>query len=429
MVIYGYGPEVDSLMREIDRRGVPLVLIEEDETTALRLHARGHRVVHASLVEGELDLRPLGKARALVANGPDENDALLAMTARELGFRGPIVALIDNPHRRAPMPLAGVTTAFTPKHVLAAAVAVRASTGIGQRITGVEPLGQPFEVAEVRVHDTSPLANTTLNDAGIHAATGAHIVARWVDDALYPPPTADELVQPGMILIAAESPDSIKRLNEMVRPLPQEGAIVVAGYGDVGRKVVEMLTDAGEEVCAIDANDHPGVRVVGDVLDTSVLGRAGVNAARVVILACEGDSATLLATTGVRSYAPDVPIIACVDLSENGARIHRAGADFIFSVSQVAGQLLAYHILGEMVSQQARIKVGKLDAGRLAGHSPLEAHIRDRSGCAIVAVESAGEVIMDIPPPFVLKGTDAIYVCGTLDAFNGFHEEFAEAVG
>lgn len=135
MVIYGYGPEVDSLMREIDRRGVPLVLIEEDETTALRLHARGHRVVHASLVEGDLDLRPLGKARALVANGPDENDALLAMTARELGFRGPIVALIDNPHRRAPMLLAGVTTAFTPKHVLAAAVAVRASTGIGQRIT------------------------------------------------------------------------------------------------------------------------------------------------------------------------------------------------------------------------------------------------------------------------------------------------------
>ena len=35
---------------------------------------------------------------------------------------------------------------------------------------------------------------------------------------------------------------------------------------------------------------------------------------------------------------------------------------------------------------------------------------------------------MDISPEFILTGTDAIYVCGTIDAFNGFYEEFAEAV-
>ena len=39
-----------------------------------------------------------------------------------------------------------------------------------------------------------------------------------------------------------------------------------------------------------------------------------------------------------------------------------------------------------------------------------------------------GEIIMDISPEFILTGTDAIYVCGTVDAFNGFYEEFAEAV-
>jgi voltage-gated potassium channel len=189
-----------------------------------------------------------------------------------------------------------------------------------------------------------------------------------------------------------------------------------------------MLTDAGEEVCAIDEREQPGVEVVGDVLDAAVLRRAGVATARVVILACEGDSATLLAATGVRSYAPDVPIIACVDLSENAARVQRAGADFTFSVSQVAGQLLAYHILGEMVSQQARIKVGKLDAGRLVGQHPLAESIRDETGCAIVAVLRAGEVIMDIPDSFALTGSDAIYVCGTVDAFNGFHAELAEVV-
>ncbi len=182
-------------------------------------------------------------------------------------------------------------------------------------------------------------------------------------------------------------------------------------------------------VCVIDDTDQPGVEVLGDVLDAGVLERAGVATARVVILACASDSATLLASTVVRDYAPDVPIIACAALADNVGRIQKAGADFALSVSQVAGQLLAHHVLGEMVSQQARIKLVKLGAGRLAGHHPLESRIRERTGCTVVAVERGGEVIMDIPPSFVFAETDALYVCGTVNAFNRFYDAFAESHG
>ncbi|RLA13668.1 MAG: hypothetical protein DRQ59_04820 [Gammaproteobacteria bacterium] len=429
VVIYGYGPEVASLMEELDSRDVPMVVIEEDETKARRLLGRGVRVVSASLVDGDLDLRPLANARALVANAEDELDALLAVSARELGFAGPIVALIDNPNRRGPMLLAGATAAFTPNHVLAAAIAVRASARIGPRITGVQPLGNLLEVAEVRVHDQTPFANRTLEESGIYADTGAHIVGQWVDNSLDSPPANDALLLPGMILIAAGSPDSIKRLSEFARPITQEGTIVVAGFSDVGSKLVEMLTDADESVCVIDKTAQPAVDVVGDVLDTAVLESAGVRTARVVILACKNDSATLLAATVVRDYAADVPIIACAELADNVGRIQQAGADFALSVSQVAGQLLAHHVLGEMVSQQTRIKLSKLAAGQLAGRHPLESGIRERTGCSVVAVERAGEIIMDIPPSFALAEEDAIYVCGTTRAFDRFHEEFAVSSG
>jgi Trk K+ transport system NAD-binding subunit len=167
--------------------------------------------------------------------------------------------------------------------------------------------------------------------------------------------------------------------------------------------------------------------VVGDVLDTVVLERAGVATARVAILACENDSAALLAATVLRNYTPDVPIIACVDLVENVGRMQQAGADFALSVSQVAGQLLAYHVLGEMVSQQARIKLVKLGAGRLVGRNPLESRIREHTGCSVVAVERGGQVFMDIPPSFVLSEEDALYVCGTVNAFDRFYEEFTES--
>jgi len=426
VVIYGYGAEVASLMEELDGRGIATLVIEEDEARARRLHARGVLVVHASIAEGDLDLRPLLKARALVANGDDEYNATLALSARELGFDGPIVALIDNPNRRAPLQLAGATAAFTPTHVLAAAVAVRASAQISPRITGVQPLGNFLEVVEVRIHDASPLAQKTLAESGLHTQTGVHIVGQWAQGMLASAPAADEPLQPGTILIGAGSPDSIKRLSEVARPIKKEGRIVVAGYGDVGSKLVEMLTDAGEDVCVIDEREMQNVDVVGDVLDSSVLERAGLADARVVILAGENDSATLLAATVVRDFAPDIPIIACAALEENVNRLQQGGADFALSVSQVAGQLLAHHILGKMVSQQAHIKLVKHPAAQLAGHHPYESSIDESRQCRIVAVERDGEIIMDIPTGFTLDADDDIYVCGTVDALNRFYDSFQQ---
>ena len=104
VVVYGYGPEVHSLLSELERRAMASVVIEEDETAARRLHARGQQVVHVTLAEQELDLRPLARARALVLNGEDDANVLLALSAREVGYEGPIVATIQDPRRRASMP-------------------------------------------------------------------------------------------------------------------------------------------------------------------------------------------------------------------------------------------------------------------------------------------------------------------------------------
>jgi Kef-type K+ transport system membrane component KefB/Trk K+ transport system NAD-binding subunit len=424
VVIYGYGPEVESLISELETRGSPTVVIEEDEAVARRLHERGQRVVHARLAEKELNLGPLARARVLVANGEDDNNAVLTLEAREQGFGGPIVALVRNPHRRAPMLLAGATATFTPAHVLAAAIAARASTKISPRVAGLQPLGQHLEVAELRVHGESPLANRTLAEAGIRAQTGANIVGQWFEDTLRSPPAADEKLEPDTILVAVGSPDSIRGLREMARPITQAGRLIVAGFGDVGQALARYLTDAGEAVCVIDIVERPGVDVVGDVLDSSVLERAAVADARAVLFALGNDSTTQFAATVVRSYAPDLPIIAGVKLSENVERIQKAGVDFAISVSQVAGQLLAHHVLGETVSLQPRIKLVKTGPGPLEGKNPLAARIRERTGCSVVAVERDGQILMDFPPSFNLARNDALYLCGTRDAVNLYYEEY-----
>ena len=428
VVIYKYGPEVESLIVEFDSRNLPILIIEDDESVARRLHTRGERVVFASISEEDLDLSALVSASALIANAEDEYNAMFCMAARELGYSGPVIAMVENPNRRAPMQMAGATVAFTPNHVLAATIAVRASARIGPRITGVQPLKHLLEVAEVRVHEHSPLLGKTIEES-IHAKTGAQVVAQWRDGGLDSAPAADQSLEEGMLLVAAGSPESIKRLSEVGHPISSEGTIVVVGFGDVGSKLVEMLQDAEEDVLVVDETGQPGVDVVGEASDARVLENAEVTRARVLILACENDSASILAATVARDFAPDVPIIACAVLEENVGKIQQAGADFALSVSEVSGQLLTHHVLGEEVSQQARIKMVRVSAGLLAGKHPHRAKIREYTGCAAIAVERDGEILMELADDFILEKNDALYVCGMVEAFENFYEVFGNQAG
>ena len=424
VVIYGYGPEVETLIEELSSRRIPLVVIEENEAEARRLLENGLRVVHVNLAADSFDLGPLAKARALVANGADDDNALFILGAREAGFAGPLVAMIKHPHLRGPVLLAGATAAFTPNHVLAAAIAVRASAMIGPRVAGVEPVDSLIEVAELRIHDQSPLANRTLSDTELYSRTGAHIVGKWTDDSLGLPPAPREILKPGAILVAVGTPGNIHKLNEIARPITQQGPIGVIGFADVGRKLVEILRAAGEEVRVVHDKKSTGVDVVGDVLDVKVLECPAIAEARVLILAMDSDGANLFAAAVVRDHFPEIPLLACVSHVENAVRVQRAGADFALSISQVAGQLLIHHVLGETISPTPRIKMVKLRPGPLAGRHPFAARIRERTGCSVVAVERNGEVIMEFPASFVLEPGDALYVCGTPAAFERYYEEF-----
>lgn len=427
VVIYSYRPALETLLNELESRGVPRIFIEEDESVARRLQSRGEWVVLASIADGLLDLQPLSKARAMVVAGPDDLSALLSMGAREHGFSGPIVALVDNPFRRASVHLVGVSAAFTPTHLLAATVAVRASVRIQPRITGIEPFQNLLEVAEIRVTDDSPLAHRSLAEAKVRERTGVHIVGRWLNGELHSPPTADHPIEPGVILVGCGTPSQIQSLSEMVRPITQEGTIVVAGYGGVGRHVAQILREADEDLCVIGPDATAGVDVVGDVLDQKTLERGNVRDARVVIVAGENDGATVLAVTLIRDFAPHVPIIACAEAIDMVSRLQKAGADFALSLSQITGQILIHHTLGEMISQQPRIRLAKVTAGALAGRHPHKAKIRELTGCTVVGVQRNGAIIMDIPLDFKLISDDGVFICGTTRGFTRFYQEFGDS--
>lgn len=430
IVVYRYGPAVATLVEELERRDLPVLVIEEDEAEARRLLEREERVLFGRLGDDLLERAWLADARSLIANGSDDANAAVALAARQLGYSGEILALVEEPFHRKPLLLAGATAAYTPRHILGAALAARASEQISPRVAGIQQLGRQLQLAEIRVERGAELAGRTLAELRVGTHTGATVLGLWRGGELEAPVGADTHVDARGVLVALGAPAALEKLAALCGrggPVQRQGPFVVGGCGEVGAKVVELLRDAGEQVRVIDRTARPGVDVAGDVLDPRVLERAGIGDAQAVILALDTDTATLFATVMVRDLAPEVPVIARVNAAENVERIHRAGADFALSISQVSGQMLARRILGEdAVALAPQLKVLKATAHGFTGRRPAELELRAETGCSVVAVEREGAVLLDLSGPFRFAPGDAVYVCGSREATRRFLERYPQ---
>ena len=426
VLFHRYGPGVDSLIEELERVHAPFVILESDPTLARSLHERGYAVVLGRLDEDLALLAGVEQARALVTNADDHDDATFIMMARERGFAGPAYALAENPLHRAPMVKVGATAVYTPSHVLAAALAARASARISPPAEGLSLIGGQVGLAEYRAHPDSPLAGQRLGDIQMRRRLGVTLVGQWRGGVFEPARGPETRIIPGAILVVIGEDNNLAKVEALAAPIPRSGPIVVAGFGTVGSKVVEMLHDAGERTLVIAEAPAQGVDVVGNVLERGVLERANVSEAGTVVLALSSDSAGIFATAVVRDFAPKVRLVARVNRASNVPRLYQAGADFALSIGQVAGHLLARHLLGSsavMVEQGLRCM--RLSAGTLIGRHPWQAEIRERTGAAVVAIERGGQTLVEFPDDFRVESGDGVFVCGTQASLDLYQRELA----
>ena len=430
VLVYRYGPPVATLIEQTRREGLESVIVEPEERQARRLMDRGYSVVAGPLDDTVLDRAGLGRAHALIANGSDDENAAVILGARQAGFDGEILALVEEPYHRTPMMLAGATAVYTPRHILGAALAARASERISPRVEGVQALGGKLIVSEVRIEKDSRLAGQTLAQSELGSRTGVTIIGQWVAGSLESPPSQDMVIVPGGILLVAGSAESVHRLAELgagTTPLRRSGHFLLAGYGEVGQKVADLLRSVGEEVEVIDRYEAEGVDVVGDILDHRVLEKVDVRSAQAIVLAVDSDSATLFATVILKDFAPETPVIARVNEAQNVERIHRAGADFALSISQVSGQIIAARLLGqEAIALGQQIRVLKVSPAAFVGRTPAELAVRQSTGVSIVAVERGEELRMELDPDFVFARGDVVYVVGSETAIGEFLSAFPE---
>jgi CPA2 family monovalent cation:H+ antiporter-2 len=143
---------------------------------------------------------------------------------------------------------------------------------------------------------------------------------------------------PLMALIAARLVRRVEVRNpelptEAMEPAPEEGQVLIVGFGRVGRLVGEILQTHDQRFLAIDADPTTvgkgraeGANVFyGDAARAEMLGLCGIDTARAVVVTMDAPAKVDEVVKAVRAIRPDVVLIARARDDKHAARLYSLG--------------------------------------------------------------------------------------------------------
>ncbi|MEX2670639.1 MAG: NAD(P)-binding protein [Phycisphaeraceae bacterium] len=132
-----------------------------------------------------------------------------------------------------------------------------------------------------------------------------------------------------------------------------ERRAIVAGFGPVGRAVVNGLDNAGFDVTIIELNGLTVDRqtemgravVLGDVSETETLRRAGIEGAQAFILTIPNEDKVVEACRLARQLSSNVFISARTNHLSKGMQATQAGADHVTVEEVVTANAMQHAVL------------------------------------------------------------------------------------
>ncbi|HET9409366.1 MAG TPA: potassium channel protein [Candidatus Sulfotelmatobacter sp.] len=217
-IICGMGRVGRSVARELARKPVPFVIVENAEAKRQRyageswLTIAGDATLEATLRQAQID-----RARGLIAaTTTDATNLYIVLTARGM-----------NPHLKI---IARASEEGAEKHLLTAGAdsVVSPYSFAGQRIaqsllrphvvsfldTATTHLGMDLEIGEIQIGQRSAFAGKTIENSRIRQERGVIILAIKRRDGMRFNPAPDEQIQPDDCLIAMGEPAQLRQLEQ-----------------------------------------------------------------------------------------------------------------------------------------------------------------------------------------------------------------------
>jgi len=215
--------------------------------------------------------------------------------------------------------------------------------------------------------------------------------------------------------------------------IEKEERLVVVGYGDVGKSVVDELKRARTEFVVVDRNEDALLDkgfdyVVGDGSNEEILRRAGVESASTIIIALNTDTDAIFATLVARTLNRDAIILTRAN-APICDKIYRAGADYVASVSIVVGQMVAKLVISEheedVVMLYEGIEIEKYhvrEGSPFAGKTLEELDLRSNVGCTVIGIEKEGMTVTDIHGKTTIEENSILAIVGSKEQIRKFEE-------
>lgn len=220
-----------------------------------------------------------------------------------------------------------------------------------------------------------------------------------------------------------------KQINQM------SGHTIVCGWGRVGAAVAHDLHRDGQQVVVIDQNlervqDLPFPTVVGDATLDETLKAAGIDRAKALIAALDGDADNLFVTLSGRDLVPGLFIVARARADESIPKLQHAGADRVVNPQELGAARMASFVASPHVAEfldvvmhdrslEFRMREFTIPADSRLAHKTLrEANLREASGALVLALRSPDGTFTTNPTgDTVIEPDQVIIAVGTDDDF------------
>jgi voltage-gated potassium channel len=215
-VICGAGRVGRSAARELARKPVPFVIVEQNEAKAARFTNDWLMLVGDATQEQTLRQVHIERARGLVAaTTTDATNLYIVLTARGLNPGLKIIARASEEDAEKHLLKAGADSVVSPYHFAGQRIAqsfLRPHV-VSFLDTATTHLGMDLEIGEIQVGANSEFAGKTVGSSRIRQERGVIILAIKREQGMQFNPSPDDRIEPGDYLIAMGQPAQLRQLE------------------------------------------------------------------------------------------------------------------------------------------------------------------------------------------------------------------------
>lgn len=213
--------------------------------------------------------------------------------------------------------------------------------------------------------------------------------------------------------------------------MKQEYAVI--GLGRFGLSIVNTLTEAGNEVLAIDIdekriNEVEGIvtqAIIADSMEEEALKEIGIRNFDTVIVAIGNDIQASILTVLVLKELGVKKVVAKALSKRHGEVLSKIGADWVIFPEWDMGERVAHQLMQPNVlnfielAKDYNIEEIKVPA-RMAGKSLTELNIRAKYKLNVIAIKNQGNIRISPLPNEVIKEEDVLVMIGKKEDLHRF---------